>query len=192
MHPPLLLHRVAVTHFGRKLQPGAGCADHSNGICKGWNHVFPDVPLSGCWPHIAWGMSYAKKGYPPKGHKLFQQVQDYLHELHTSQTVGMWDVLVQALGAEWGDKDRVLNTLWSERLVSPCNNWYLGFCSVPAWTPSNQPQESWHNAGVMLRLAGQLRGSTEHVLQTALPKVMMLDGACSRTSNLPISCHISA
>ena len=169
--------RIATTYFGAKLKPGAGCADHGDGIRLGFVHVFPGVKLAGCWPHIAWKMAQGKlaKGLG-KSHPKFESVKDDLHELHTCQTTGMWDVLLLAIGREWGNTDRALNSLWSERLVAPCNNWYIGYTDVPGATPSNQPIENWHNVGVMQVLAGELRASTAYVLTVSLPKIMKVDG----------------
>ena len=167
---------MARAFFGEVLLPGVGCADHGKGICKGFKHVYPEVPLMGCWPHIAWGFSYGKKGFLNKKHKLYQEAQNDFQELHTCSSEGMWDVCLQAVGDEWGDKDAECNTLWSERLSPPCNNWYIGYTQTPACTPSNQPQESWHNAGVMQPLADELRAATAYVLEVSLPKIMKLDG----------------
>ena len=172
-----MCRRVGLTYFKTVLKPGAGCADAADGVRLGFNSVFHGVPLGGCWPHIAWGFAYAKAGYLKKDHKLYQEAQDDFHELHTCQTEGMWDLLVQVIGLVWGDKDRALNTLWHEKLVAPHNNWYIGYlASVPAATPSQQPQESWHNSGVMQLLQGSLRAGTAMCLEESLPKIMRNDG----------------
>ena len=168
---------LAERFFGEPLIPGTCCADHGKGLMKGFKHVYPEAPLAGCWAHVAWGFSYVKKGFLNKKHKLYQEAQDDFHELHTCQSEGMWDICVEAVGWEWGDKDPECNTLWSEKLVAPCNNWYLGYTETPGATPSNQPQENWHNVGVMQALGDELRASTEYVLEVSLPKILKLDGA---------------
>ena len=159
-------------YFGVKLVPGAGCADHGHGIRAGFKQVFPRVPLAGCWPHVAWSLSHGKS--LPKTHKRFEEICKDFEELHTAHTEKMYVRLVKAIGAEWGDDDDDLNTLW-ESMVLENANWYLGFCSVPSSTPSQQAQESWHNWGIMMRLRGMLRGSTKTVLTTTLPHVLQMD-----------------
>ena len=185
--------RVGLMYFKTALQPAAGCADSAAGVRSGFNSIFTGVLLGGCWPHIAWGFAYGKKGFLPKTHKRFKEAQDDFHELHTCQTEGMWNVLVQMIGMIWGDKDPALNTLWHEKLVDPHNNWYIGYlASVPGATPSQQPQESWHNTGVMQVLRGGLRAGTVTCLEKSIPRIMKNDGiTCIFEQYRAISNHIS-
>ena len=121
----------------------------------------------------------------PKSHRKYESAKADFHELHTCQTEGMWNVLVDAMKYEWGDKDKDLNSLWVSRLVQPYNNWYLGFISdCPCSTPANQPQEGWHNNGVMQVLKNELRAATATVLEESLPKVMRVDGLQSNIEHI--------
>lgn len=166
---------ISLRYFGVKLRPAIGCADHGGGVRVAHEAHYAGVPLAGCWPHVAWGLSHGQ--LLKKSHPLFDDVNTQFHLLHKAHTEGMWNVLLAALGREWGDDDRELNSLWHGRLCSPNDNWYEGFHARGGSTPSQQAQESWHLHGVMARLQGELRASTEHVFEVSLVKVMKLDAS---------------
>lgn len=174
--------KICDMYFGgsKNFHPGAGAADHGRGIRAGWKQVYPDVPLAGCWPHIAWGMSHGK--LLPKSHTRWEKVQLEFEQLHRAVSHGMWDVLVKALADEWGDNDAKLNGLWNEYLVGEGANWYIGFTRVPAAPPSQQAQEGWHQNSVMARLKGLLLAGMKKLLTESLPKLVKLDGKCTRVS----------
>ena len=166
---------VTRTYFpDNTLCPGVGAADHSAGIRAGWMKVFPDLQLEGCWPHIAWGLSHGK--LLAKSHPRWSQVQLEFQQLHKAHTVGMWDVLTDALYAEWGDDDSKLNALWNSYLCGDGANWYLGFPVTPAAPPSQQTQEGWHNHAITQRLQSLLLVGMHKVLSESLAKVVQLDG----------------
>lgn len=177
----------AIDRLPPLLRPGAGCADHAPGIRSAFESRFPGIPLTGCWPHVAWHFSHGK--LLDKKHKRFETIQLQLAELHTCHTVGMWDVLVAVVGQEWGRRDTKLNALWDSVLVAPRNNWHLGVTQVPGSTPSQQAQESWHNAGVMQRVKRELNASTEHVLNQTLPRLIALDGVPRHLAPCTIPCN---
>lgn len=132
--------------------------------------------MMGCWPHIAWRFRQGRLAVT-RDHPRYVEIKELLPDLQTCHTVGMWDVLVQLVGRIWGDRDAALNQLWTSIMVTPYNQWHLGVTDVPGATPSNQPQESWHNVGVMMRIKNALNASTAHVLEKTLPKIINLDGA---------------
>ena len=164
------------------LVPGVGCADHAPGVRSAFVSYFPDVKLMGCWPHVCWHYSHGK--LLKKDHRLFDTIKAQLPELHECHTVGMFDVLVDCIGKLWTctPRDKQLDTLWNQILVEPNNQWHLGVTQVPGATPSQQPQESWHNGGVMQRIKSELKASTAYVLERSLASVMTLDGACASTA----------
>jgi hypothetical protein len=185
----LVLHCIqiiALKYFGIRIVPGLGCADHGKGIMAGFKAEFPTVPLAGCWPHIAWGLTHGN--VLRVTHPRWEEVKAEMAALHLAQTRGMWAVMVEALGKVWGSRDRELNTIWSEKLCWPCDNWFIGFTKVPGATPSQQAQESWHNWGVMQRLSGELHASTTYLLEVSLAKVMTLDGEIAYACN-PNTCN---
>ena len=63
-----------------------------------------------------------------------------------------------------GTYDTVGDTIWPE---------------LPCILPSNQCQESWHG-GITRTFKGKMRGATDVVLQTTLPKLLFVD-----TANMP-------
>ena len=185
----LVLHCIqiiALKYFGVRIVPGLGCADHGKGIMAGFKVEFPTVPIAGCWPHIAWGLTHGN--VLRVTHPRWEEVKAEMAALHLAQTRGMWAVMVEALGKVWGSRDRELNTIWSEKLCWPCDNWFIGFTNVPGATPSQQAQESWHNWGVMQRLSGELHASTTYLLEVSLAKVMTLDGEITYACN-PNTCN---
>ena len=118
---------------------GTCCSDHGKGIIAAFGKHYPDVPWLGCWPHVAWHFSHGR--LLPKTHPMFDEIQRALQELHTSHTTGMWDVLVDCLGKQWGDQDPALRSLWNSVLVQPHNRWHLGISRTPGAVPSQQCQE---------------------------------------------------
>ena len=60
-----------------------------------------------------------------------------------------------------GTYDTVGDTIWPE---------------LPCILPSNQCQESWHG-GITRTFKGKMRGATDAVLQTTLPKLLFVDAA---------------
>ena len=83
----------------------------------------------------------------------------------------------------------LLANAWDSVLVAPRNNWHLGVTQVPGSTPSQQAQESWHNAGVMQRVKRELNASTEHVLNQTLPRLIALDGVPRHLAPCTIPCN---
>ena len=99
------LDLVCLRYFGVKLEPGVCCSDHGTGKRAAHDlHFGTDTLLAGCWPHVAWGLSYGNLLL--QSHPLFDAVNKQFATLQRAQTVGMWDVFVQCLGEQWGDKVR--------------------------------------------------------------------------------------
>ena len=66
---------ISDMYFGgrRLLRPGCGASDHGKGIMSGWVLNFgAELPLTGCWAHIAWGLSHGK--LLQKSHPRWDQV----------------------------------------------------------------------------------------------------------------------
>jgi hypothetical protein len=87
---------IARVFYKAELYPGLGCADHCKGTMSAWAKSFPDVRIAGCWPHIAWGLSYGR--LIPKTHPRFELVKKEMALLHLAQTDEMFDLMTEALG----------------------------------------------------------------------------------------------
>ena len=71
-----------------------------------------------------------------------------------------------------------MRSFWNEYCVAPWDNWSLGlFDKVVLCTPSQQCHESWHKQILQSRIPGMFKGSTEHVMHVALPKLVNMDAA---------------
>ena len=55
-----------------------------------------------------------------------------------AQSSEMWDRMVHELGKLWGNKDKVLNSLWDGHLCTPWDCWYINKNpQVPACVANN-------------------------------------------------------
>ena len=161
--------------FGKKLRPGALMSDHSDGIRTGMRSEF-DAPHAQCWPHIS--RKFAEGKFCSKKHPLFEQTKLHLDAIHHAHSPGMRDVLMieveklwDALPQKWS-----LRSFWNEYFVSPWDNWSIGCFNCMLCTPSQNVQESWHRELATTRIPGMFKGSTEHVMHVALPRLVSMDG----------------
>jgi len=166
---------LAKQFYGFVPQPGAGCADHGQGLMTGFKFVFPSVPMLGCWPHVAWHLSHGL--LLPLDHPLYDEVSEQIHEMHTCHSLLMFKAMKSVLKALWGDTDPLLKKLWRSLFDSDRENWAV--ChgqNVPQALPSNQEMESWHAKGIMKVLSNQLNQQLGYVLRESLVRVAALDG----------------
>ena len=168
---------LAVKYFGKKLQPGALMSDHSDGCRSGMLNVWPSVPHGQCWPHIR--RKFGEGAFCSKKHPHFDIIPSHLEAIHFAQSEEMRDFFIQEIGAvwdSWGEKWN-LQSFWNEYCVDPWANWSIGLFDCMLCTPSQQAQESWHRQILQSRIPGMFKGSTEHVMQVALPKLVRMDAA---------------
>ena len=171
------LQTVAMRCFGQALEPGALMSDHSDGCRAGMLSVWKQVPHGQCWPHIA--RKFGEGAFCSKKHPHFDSIKIHLEAIHLCQSAEMRDFLVLEIGKVWDSWGSKLNlqSFWNEYLVGPWDNWSVGLFDCMFCTPSQQAQESWHKQILQSRIPGMFKGSTEHVMHVALPKLVALDAA---------------
>ena len=141
------------------------------------NTVWPSAPHGQCWPHLR--RKLAEGIFCSKRHPHFDTIPKHLEAVHLCQSAQMRDFLIKEIGEiwdSWGEKWN-LRSLWNEYMVSPWDNWSIGLFDCMLCTPSQQAQESWHRQILQTRIPGMFKGSTEHVLHIAMPKLISMDAA---------------
>eukprot|EP00966_Prymnesium_polylepis_P084095 1946501-Prymnesium_polylepis.2 len=171
------LQAVSVRCFGEKLQPGALMSDHSDGCRAGMLSTWPDAPHGQCWPHII--RKFGEGGFCSKKHPHFDVIPDHLRAIHFSQTAEMRNFFIAEIGKVWDSWGRKwnLSSFWDEYIVAPWDNWSIGLFDCMLCTPSQQAHESWHKQILQSRIPGMFKGSTEHVMHVALPRLVSMDAA---------------
>ena len=163
------------------------------------NHLAPDeeefsTPHSSDWAHVAVHM--AKGSILSKTNPYYGECFHYLKAVHFTHSTEMNEALCtrinkllesyEANGLEQRGRLTTL-TLRQAHLTPPWNTFSLGTFDglasgcrdLPLILPSNQCQESWHKQ-LMKLLQGKLRGSTDYVLKTSMPRILLDD-----TLNMP-------
>ena len=171
------IQETSLRCFGEKLHPGALMSDHSDGCRSGMLSIWPDTPHGQCWPHII--RKFGEGTFCSKKHPHFDVIPDHLRAIYLSQTPEMRDFFINEIGMvwdSWGSKWN-LKSFWNEYCVQPWDNWSIGLFDCMLCTPSQQTQESWHKQILQSRIPGMFKGSTEHVMHVALPKLVSLDAA---------------
>ena len=171
------LQALSVRCFGQRLQPGALMSDHSTGCRAGMLTTWPDAPHGQCWPHIIRKLGEGQ--FCSKKHPHFEDIPDHFRAIHFSQTAEMRDFFVNEIGKVWDSWGPKLNlsSFWDEYVVAPWDNWSIGLFDCMLCTPSQQAHESWHKQILQSRIPGMFKGSTEHVMQVALPRLVSMDAA---------------
>ena len=162
---------------GQPLQPGSCMSDHSDGCRAGLLAEWPATPHGQCWPHLR--RKLAEGAFCSKKHPHFDDLPRHLEAVHFSQSAEMRDFFTQEIGRvwdSWGNKWN-MRSLWNEYMVAPWDNWSIGLFDCMLCTPSQQAHESWHKQIMQSRIPGMFKGSTEHVMEVALPKLISLDAA---------------
>jgi hypothetical protein len=168
---------VAVRCFGRKLTPGAVVSDHSAGCRAGMLAEWPETPHAQCWPHIR--RKLGEGAFCSKKHPHFDVLPSHLEAIHFAQSKEMRDFLMVEVGKVWDawPSKWSMNGFWDEYCVAPWDNWSIGLFDCMLCTPSQQAHESWHKQILQSRIPGMFKGSTEHVMHVALPKLVKMDAA---------------
>ena len=168
---------VAEKCFGikHKIEPGALMSDHSDGCRAGMLAVWPDVPHGQCWPHIR--RKLGEGAFCSKKHPHFDEIVKHLTAVHMCQSDGMRDFIIHEIGKVWESWGKKWNmrSFWNEYMVEPWDNWSIGLFDCMLCTPSQQAQESWHKQILQSRIPGMFKGSTEHVMTTAMPMLVEMD-----------------
>ena len=74
---------------------------------------------------------------------------------------------------EW---DQEMNTFWDSNCRDPWKCFSIGEFDCMLATPENQCQEAYHRTILKTKIPGQFKGSTEHVMQHAVPQLVKMDG----------------
>ena len=69
-----------------------------------------------------------------------------------------------------------MHTFWDSNCLDPWKCWSTGEFDCMLCTAANQCQESYHKTIHRTKIPGMYKGSTEHVIQVAVPKLVKLDG----------------
>ena len=62
-------------------------------------------------------------------------------------------------------------------MVAPWDNWSLGLFDCMLCKTSQQTHESWHKQLMQTRIPDMFKGSTEHVIHVAIPKLVKMDAS---------------
>ena len=75
---------------------------------------------------------------------------------------------------EWGKE---MDTFWDSncRPGSLWRNWCIGDFNCMLATPENNCQEAYHRTILKKKIPGMFKGSTEHVVQHAIPQLIKMD-----------------
>ena len=190
--------------FGSRLESAMNISDRSDGLRGGMqyiniNHLAPDeeeveTPHGSDWAHIVF---HLKKGkLIPKSNPYFGEIYYMLLAIHlahsTEQKVLLSDTVTELM--EWWEahglpqqgkyttkqlRESHLTYPWNTFSIATYDGMLDGCHDFPLMLPSNQCQESWHK-GLMKLLKGNLRGSTEVLLTSSMPRILLDD-----TLNMP-------
>ena len=69
-----------------------------------------------------------------------------------------------------------MNTFWDSNCRDPWKCFSIGEFDCMLATPENQCQEAYHRTILKTKIPGQFKGSTEHVMQHAVPQLVKMDG----------------
>jgi hypothetical protein len=189
---------ISLKYFGKKLEPGAVMADHSNPFRQAAERAFPTAQFGQCWPHI---IRKVREGhdYCSKKWEHFEETIFMLQCIHMAHTDEMKGKLVELAGKLWDSWGKQMDKFWDSNLCHPWDCWSLCDFDLALCTPSNQVQESWHNQILKAKIPGMFKGSTESVIKVALPQLVRMDGYLMPTTlsfdvsypipSCPIACH---
>ena len=126
-------------------------------------------------------------------------IRIHMHLCASTQAVCEWLEYEEQHGHEQNGKyttkelrEQHLTPPWNTFSIGTYDGWTAGCNDHPLILPSNQCQESWHRV-IMRLLKGKLRGSTEFVLNTSLPR-LLLDDTINMPSTLcfePVNLNVS-
>ena len=132
----------------------------------------------------------------PKSNPYFGEIYYMLlamHLTHSTEQLLLVTEHVVALFEEWEEnglaqpgkyttvtlRESHFSATWNTFSIGTHDGMMTGCHDFPLILPSNQCEESWHK-GLMKLLKGGLRGSTDHVLNVTLPRILLDD-----TINMP-------
>jgi hypothetical protein len=147
----------------------------------------------------------------PKSNPYFGEIYYMLlamHLTHSTEQLLLVTEHVVALFEEWEEnglaqpgkyttvtlRESHFSATWNTFSIGTHDGMMTGCHDFPLILPSNQCEESWHK-GLMKLLKGGLRGSTDHVLNVTLPRILLDDTInmprelCFEPVNINVRCY---